>query len=193
MVKEAAEVGSVVIAWPTAPMYWPQQSPELAIVVAKHEHDRHCVITGMKIEDQATHFLHGAHLFDRGLPRFAFLACLPMNIFPMIARLHTGSDGTFDYVRHYDTKRSPMSPTLNAQPFGDSKISWMIDKIKELHCNQAAGMAKVMRQIEVLDQLRMAAEALADESGIKLHAALQIVAEDLQRAPDDTSGGSDAL
>ncbi len=172
-------------------MYWPQANVTLAIAVAKVEHDRHCVITGMKIEDQATHFLHGAHLFDRGMPRFSFLATLPMNIFPMIGRLHTDADDTFDYVRFFDTKRSPMSPTTNGQPEGESKISWMIDKCKSMHRDQVSGMAKIMRQIEVLDLIRIATETLVQKKrGIKYSSALKIVAEDLCRAPDNGQAGA---
>ena len=137
------------MTWPPLEMFQVQSSPEKAIAISKKNHEYRCCISSREMKGSTSY--HGAHLFERGEPKYFHLKSLPLNIFNMDSNFHTGYHNTFDYIRFFDLKRKPMTPIDG----NESKIEWLITRAKR---NNPEGVRNIILQIELLDKIRIMAE-----------------------------------
>lgn len=130
-----------------AVMFLPCKTPEKAIEVSKKAWGFTCCITGQQAGGFA---YHGAHLFDRGIPTFAHLKSLPLNIFPMVAPYHVGPD-SFDNIPG-GGKRYPVTVAYTGSGAHLSKVDWlfaMVDKVCPENLNRVA------YQVHLIDRVRV--------------------------------------
>ncbi len=73
----------------------------------KRYYDYHCIFSGIRAKENDELVLDGAHILDAGLPRFAALVKVPVNIIPISRGRHTGMNNTLDYIKFPSMKRKP--------------------------------------------------------------------------------------
>lgn len=139
-----------MIDWPPAEMFLPCDNPDAAIRVGKKAWQGECIITGR------TQGVHGCHWFDRGMPIYAHLKSLPLNIFPMVMEFHK----PFDHCES-NFKRYPV--TMARTPNGDyaSKRDWLLDVVKK---HRRENLERVEFQLWLCNQVRMACAVMLDQN-----------------------------